>query len=122
MTQAGAGEIPQRWKRLAISAALWSASAVFLLASAVSALADIQAQQDPADPTASVSEACGSILSGDKAVAEQSAEWHTRVCEPVRNARLVSTTLFVAGGTATAVLATVIHIRRGRRRRTAPAA
>ncbi|MBO8190183.1 hypothetical protein ITI46_00390 [Streptomyces oryzae] len=105
-----------------MGAAVWSASVVLLLTSAFLALAEIQAQEDPADPTASVLERCGSLVSGDKARPGQSAEWHSHVCGPARDARLDWTVLFLAAGTATAALATVMHIRRGRRRPKAPAA
>ncbi|MFG3253856.1 hypothetical protein [Streptomyces sp. NPDC048172] len=100
-------------RRLTLAAALWFLPAVLLLAGVALALTDVQANEDPADPTATVAEQCGSVLF--PLPDDGAADRHTRICEPARSAHLTRTVLFLAAGTATAALATAVHVRRGRR-------
>ncbi|MGP3991792.1 hypothetical protein [Streptomyces sp. 3N207] len=129
MTRTRAGQAPQRRERLAVGAVLWSLSAVLLLVSLAFALTDVYANEDPADPTASVHEECGSLLSlttrhvddyidahGGPADAEESVASHTRVCDAARSAQQDSALKILTTGTATAVVAIGLHIHLGRRR------
>ncbi|MEU3190716.1 hypothetical protein ABZ686_08735 [Streptomyces sp. NPDC006992] len=129
MTRTRAGKTPQQRERLAVGAVLWSLSAALLLVSLVFALTDVYANEDPADPTASVHEECGSLLSpttrhvddyrdaqGGPADAEESVASHTRVCDAARSDRTDSALAALTAGTAVAGAAIGLHMYLGRRR------
>ncbi|MBO8190064.1 hypothetical protein [Streptomyces spirodelae] len=129
MTRTRAGQTPQQRERLAVRAVLWSLSAVLLLVSLAFALTDVYADEDPADPTASVHAECGSLLSpttrhvddyrdaqGGPADAEESVASHTRICDSARSDRMDSALEALTAGTAAAGVAIGLHIYLGRRR------
>ncbi len=121
MLKAGARPISQRWKGLPVHSVLFSIPALLLLASIALVLLPVEANEDPTDPTASVREKCGSLLSPrtvDHAAGRPSI---TPVCEYARKARWSSTGQLLAWGAATTALVGAIHIRRRRHRsRSAP--
>ncbi|UNZ15765.1 hypothetical protein [Streptomyces sp. 891-h] len=102
---------------------------MLLLVSLTFALTDVYANEDPADPTASVHAECGSLLSpttrhvddyrdahGGPAAAEESVAAHTRVCDAARSAQRDSALKILATGTVIAVVAIGLHIHLGRQR------
>lgn len=125
MTRAGTRRTTQGRARLAVRTALWSLAGVLLLVVAVSVPTTIRATEDPADPTATVWEDCGTLLSptaagqGSSADAEQDAGRHARVCDPARHAKMLLTVPALVSGVAAAVLAVVVRRRPGRRDRRA---
>ncbi|MFE9328990.1 hypothetical protein [Streptomyces sp. NPDC006925] len=129
MTRTRAGKTPQQRERLAVGAVLWSLSAALLLVSLAFALTDVYANEDPADPTASVHEECGSLLSpttrhvddyrdaqGGPADAEESVASHTRLCDAARSDRTDSALAALTAGTVVAGVAIGLHVYLGRRR------
>lgn len=129
MTRTRAGKTPQQRERLAAGAVLWSLSAMLLLISLAFALTEVYANEDPADPTASVHAECGSLLSpttrhvddyrdvqGSPADAAGAVASHTRLCDAARSDRMDSALAALTAGTVVAGVAIGLHIYLGRRR------
>ncbi|MEU7314288.1 hypothetical protein [Streptomyces sp. NPDC007083] len=117
----GTGRISQRWRELTVNLVLWSLPALLLLAAIVVVLVPFRAHEDPADPTATVREECGSLLSPRTLGTTSGDPYLTPVCEHARSARWSGAGQLLAWGAGTAVLGGVVHMRR-RRRRSEPAA
>ncbi|MGP3991609.1 hypothetical protein [Streptomyces sp. 3N207] len=118
----GGGRISQRWKLLTVNLVLWSIPALLLLTSIVVVLVPFRANEDPADPTATVREECGSLLSPGTLKTASGNPYLTPVCEHARSARWDGARQLMAWGAGTAVLSGVIHVQRRRRCRSGPAA
>ncbi|MFE0876106.1 hypothetical protein ACFW4X_14790 [Streptomyces smyrnaeus] len=118
----GAGRTAHRWKRLTVNLVLWSIPVLLLMTSVVVVLVPFRANADPADPTATVREECGSLLS-PRTLKTSSGDPHlTPVCEHARTARWSGAKQLMAWGAGTAVLGGAIHVRRRLRHRSGPAA
>lgn len=101
---------------------LWSIPVLLLVTSVIVVLVPFRANEDPADPTATVQEECGSLLS-PRTLKTASGDSHlTPVCEHARTARWSGARQLMAWGAGTAVLVGAIHVQRRRRRRSGPAA
>ncbi|MEU7314323.1 hypothetical protein [Streptomyces sp. NPDC007083] len=102
---------------------------MLLLISLAFALTEVYANEDPADPTASVHAECGSLLSpttrhvddyrdvqGSPADAAGAVASHTRLCDAARSDRMDSALAALTAGTVVAGVAIGLHIYLGRRR------
>ncbi|MDF4250297.1 hypothetical protein [Streptomyces sp. WMMB303] len=114
--------MPQGWKRRTVNLALWSLPALLLLAAAAVVLVPFRANEDPADPTATVREECGSLLSPRPFESSSAEPYLTRVCGHARSTRWSGAGQLLAWGAGTAALGGAVHIHRRKRRRAEPAA
>ncbi|WP_326692278.1 MULTISPECIES: hypothetical protein [unclassified Streptomyces] len=101
---------------------LWSIPVLLLLASIIVVLVPFRANEDPADPSATVREECGSLLSPHTLKTPSGHPYLTPVCEHARKARLSGAGQLLAWGAGTAAPAVAVHIHRRRRHRSGPAA
>ncbi|MGY1440118.1 hypothetical protein [Streptomyces reniochalinae] len=99
-----------------MNSVLFSIPALLLLASIALVLLPFEAREDPTDPTATVREKCGSLLSPRTLKNAAGRSSITPVCEYARKARWNSTGQLLAWGAGTSALVGALHIRRRRNR------